>query len=27
VKVKLSGDLSDLLDAKAYEALVGAESH
>jgi len=27
VKVKLAGDLSDLLDATAYEALVGAESH
>ncbi|GLH72332.1 glycine cleavage system H protein [Geothrix limicola] len=27
VKVKLAGDLSGLLDAKAYEALVGAESH
>lgn len=27
VKIKLSGDLSDLLDAKAYEALVSAESH
>jgi glycine cleavage system H protein len=27
VKVKLSGGLENLLDAKAYEALVGAESH
>jgi len=27
VKVKLTGDLSDLLDTKAYEALVSAESH
>ena len=27
VKIKLSGDLSGLLDAKAYEALVSAESH
>lgn len=27
VKIKLAGDLSGLLDAKAYEALVGAESH
>jgi len=27
VKVKVTGDLSGLLDAKAYEALVSAESH
>jgi glycine cleavage system H protein len=27
VKIKLTGDLSGLLDAKAYEALVSAESH
>ena len=27
VKLKLAGDLSGLLDAKAYEALVSAESH
>jgi glycine cleavage system H protein len=27
VKVKLKGDLAGLLDAKAYEALVSAESH
>ena len=27
VKIKLNGDLAGLLDAKAYEALVGAESH
>ncbi|MCM2249645.1 MAG: glycine cleavage system protein GcvH [Geothrix sp.] len=27
VKIKLAGDLAGLLDAKAYEALVGAESH
>lgn len=27
VKIKLSGDLAGLLDAKAYEALVSAESH
>jgi len=27
VKIKLTGDLSSLLDAKAYEALVSAESH
>jgi glycine cleavage system H protein len=27
VKIKLAGDLADLLDAKAYEALVHAESH
>jgi glycine cleavage system H protein len=27
VKIKLAGDLSGLLDAKAYEALVSAESH
>ena len=27
VKIKLTGDLSNLLDAKAYEALVSAESH
>jgi glycine cleavage system H protein len=27
VKIKLSGDLSGLLDAAAYEALVSAESH
>ena len=27
VKVKLTGDLAGLLDAKAYEALVSAESH
>jgi len=27
VKIKLSGGLGDLLDAKAYEALVSAESH
>jgi len=27
VKIKLTGDLAALLDAKAYEALVSAESH
>jgi len=27
VKIKLTGDLSGLLDATAYEALVSAESH
>jgi glycine cleavage system H protein len=27
VKIKLTGPLADLLDAKAYEALVSAESH
>ncbi len=27
VKIKLSGDLTGLLDATAYEALVSAESH
>lgn len=27
VKVKLTGALAELLDAKAYEALVSAESH
>ena len=27
VKIKLAGDLAGLLDAKAYEALVSAESH
>jgi glycine cleavage system H protein len=27
VKIKLTGDLAGLLDAKAYEALVSAESH
>ena len=27
VKLKLSGGFGDLLDAKAYEALVSAESH
>ncbi|MBK9796061.1 MAG: glycine cleavage system protein GcvH [Holophagaceae bacterium] len=27
VKVKLTGDLTGLLDPKAYEALVSAESH
>lgn len=27
VKIKLAGDLAGLLDAKAYEALVHAESH
>jgi glycine cleavage system H protein len=27
VKIKLKGDLGDLLDAKGYEALVSAESH
>ncbi len=27
VKIKLTGNLADLLDAKAYEALVSAESH
>jgi glycine cleavage system H protein len=27
VKIKLTGPLADLLDAKAYEALVGSESH
>jgi len=27
VKIKLTGDLGNLLDAKAYEALVSAESH
>jgi len=27
VKVKLTGDLAGLLDTKAYEALVSAESH
>jgi glycine cleavage system H protein len=27
VKIKLTGDLSGLLDAAAYEALVSAESH
>ena len=27
VKIKLTGDLANLLDAKAYEALVSAESH
>ena len=27
VKIKLTGDLTGLLDAKAYEALVSAESH
>jgi glycine cleavage system H protein len=27
VKVRLSGELTGLLDAKAYEALVSAESH
>ena len=27
VKIKLTGELADLLDAKAYEALVSAESH
>jgi glycine cleavage system H protein len=27
VKVKLTGNLADLLDVKAYEALVSAESH
>jgi glycine cleavage system H protein len=27
VKIKLTGDLAGLLDAKAYEALVNAESH
>ena len=27
VKIKLSGGLAGLLDAKAYEALVSAESH
>ena len=27
VKIKVTGDLSGLLDAKAYEALVSAESH
>jgi glycine cleavage system H protein len=27
VKIKLTGDPSGLLDAKAYEALVSAESH
>ncbi len=27
VKIKLSGDLSGLLDATAYQALVSAESH
>jgi glycine cleavage system H protein len=27
VKIKLAGPLADLLDAKAYEALVSAESH
>jgi len=27
VKIKLTGDLTGLLDAKAYEALVNAESH
>ena len=27
VKIKLTGDLAELLDAKAYEALVNAESH
>ena len=27
VKIKLTGDTSQLLDAKAYEALVSAESH
>ena len=27
VKIKLSGDLAGLLDAKAYEALVSSESH
>jgi len=27
VQIRLTGDLSGLLDAKAYEALVSAESH
>jgi glycine cleavage system H protein len=27
MKIKLAGDLAGLLDAKAYEALVSAESH
>ncbi len=27
VKIKLTGDLAGLLDTKAYEALVSAESH
>ena len=27
VKIKLSGELAGLLDAKAYEALVNSESH
>ena len=27
VKIKLTGPLADLLDAKAYEALVSSESH
>jgi glycine cleavage system H protein len=27
VKIKVTGDLAHLLDAKAYEALVSAESH
>ena len=27
VKIKLTGEVADLLDAKAYEALVSAESH
>ena len=27
VKIKLTGDLAELLDAKAYAALVSAESH
>lgn len=27
VKIQLTGDLASLLDAKAYEALVSAESH
>jgi glycine cleavage system H protein len=27
VKIKLTGDSAGLLDAKAYEALVSAESH